>query len=533
MSNLAVKLDLLPSGKLLQIVGYRGKDSLEALEAVLTERWAARTAASFQEQTMSMLIKQSATKLFCAAGLWQRIEQNFPGQVVWTDGSKERLDFGMPDAETVKQFVGNLDSPWPPRPFQLKALLLMVRWRTMSMHIGTGGGKTFIFWLAARWLLAKDAERPILVVVPDKNLALQMYDDWSDYWQQEHIPLKTCIAMSGHHNEFTADEAQLLIGTPASLVKLGDKLQRFQWQLFDEGHRIKMPTIKIKLLKLLRQYQWRIAMSGSIPNDGPDLLQLETYIGPPMLKVTLRDLIDWGYATKIKIQPVVIHWPRALLNDWISLCYSPVVEWEDQPVELQKPLLDHKSRLYNKETEWLGEQKLRARIIAQIMLRSSQNGLWLCNRLAVQEELSEAFSWFVEKTGRQDQKFIVNQTVAGELRREWAKRADTSDHGHHFIATTETMGTGVSIKRLHQAAFVLVGKSYYQTLQNLGRYARQIAGKKEVIVYDFVDRMSLPASMGGYAKAGCYSWKHWLQRFRHYEAEGHPVLPAIDIKLPK
>ena len=90
------------------------------------------------------------------------------------------------DPEEILEFIDSLNlhargKPIELREYQREAIVRIIQQRRCIAIAPTSSGKSALLYCLIRWLLVKEPEERILLVVPSTQLVEQMYSDFADY----------------------------------------------------------------------------------------------------------------------------------------------------------------------------------------------------------------------------------------------------------------------------------------------------------------------------------------------------------------
>ena len=367
------------------------------------------------------------------------------------------------------------DEPVILRPHQVTSINAYLKNRHATEVISTGGGKTLI--TAA---LSKCVEKygRSIIIVPSKDLVTQTEADY----------LLVGLDVGVYFGERKELNHKHTICTWQSLVALwrrekNDKLnitdvdvEEFTRDVVcvmcDEAHTIKGPELKQFLgMGAMADIPLRWGMTGTIPKDEIEELQIRCNIGEVVHKVKASELQDLGVLSKCNIH---IH---QLVNRL-------------------------KFGAYADEMKWLVTNPERVKYIANTIeaISNTGNTLVLVNNIETGELIRDYL-------GLPKEMFISGSTVKNKRKEQY----DSIDGSTNkiLVATYGVCSTGISINRIFNVVLVEAGKSFVKVIQSIGRGLRLAKDKDSVEIYDICGTNK-------------YSAKHMRERIKYYTEAEYP-----------
>lgn len=377
---------------------------------------------------------------------------------------------------------GNFDLRW----YQSEMLDAMMKYKRCVVVCSVGGGKSLTLCLAVRDMLAKGNQ--VLVIVPTIMLLNQMCDDFASYnWPDSY---KFVSTLGGGTNY---DESKpVLVSTWQSLILQDDDFfARFDAVLCDETHLAKCDSIVSVMGKCVNA-DYRIGVTGTMPNETLDQLQIKGSFGKEAYKILTDVLQEENVLSQLKIYKVVCKYPE-------ELCESARKnKWS-----------------YDGEFSFISKLIHRKRVIVDIMknrMSDGKNALILCHFVDFIEQVAEMLR---QQT---DYKIFVIHGKSGTAKqREEIRKRVINESGCILISTYQMMSTGVNIPNLHVGVLATPYKAKAKVIQSIGRILRKHESKEEdgAEVWDIIDDLRVD----GYAwENHCY--KMSVERDKHYNEYG-------------
>lgn len=407
------------------------------------------------------------------------------------------------------------DKKMTPYEHQVNLVEKAINGRRISIVACTSSGKSLSQYVISRYLNEVEKKK-VLLVVPSSGLVEQMYSDFkNDYGWREIDDHCTLIYMDSKDKLSKADKTKLaelnlgeevmlkdvVISTWQSLLKKPLKFfECFGAVLVDEAHGSKADELK-RIINQCVNAQWKIGVSGTIPDNGLDAALIEGSLGRREVIVKTHELIAKGILT-----PVEIH--------VLGLPYEP---------EIRTYLC---ARKYAEEYSLIIGNGSRKKVVDVMVeanhLNINENNLMLFKR---KESIDAMEEYFAEKYP-QFKIYVIKGEVPA-ITREQYRKAVNAGTGAIILATYGTMKQGVNIKFLHNLFFMEFSKSMYEIVQSIGRVVRFHPLKKLAKVYDVVDDASYITRKGAGKVKENYAMKHYRERQKYYAEEQFPVIEYL------
>jgi len=394
-------------------------------------------------------------------------------------------------------------------------------------------GKSFVLYVIIRYLLSKGLKG--VLVVPTINLVEQMYSDFKEYgWKDLDKYIHKIY--SGKEKEFKKD---VVISTWQSLKNAMHLLPKANFVIIDESHVAKSDSLN-KILKASVNAEYKIGLTGTLPQNSVDKFTLLSTLGKPITIITPQELINQGYATPVEVVMFFLNYNKEICKEFWQKCktYQQEVKFiEDLNVRnifiakiVNKLSLNKKENnliLYNKITH--GETLLKEIIKLKLNLDVPNEDLIYKKEIKSIKDNSKYYIIQSRNLIKNDVKhdkiivlddlniFFIRGDVKGEKREEIRKMFELKDGGI-LIATFGTLSTGVNIKKIHNIHLVSSIKSFIILNQSIGRGMRQHESKEKVKIFDYVDDFT------SCRKKKNYILKHADERINLYLQNSYPII---------
>lgn len=386
--------------------------------------------------------------------------------------------------------------------YQPTSAYLAIKNRIARVDIATGGGKTLMTYLYCRALhdliiphLAEHGNPAyqILIVVPRKDLCIQLKDNFAEY---DSLHKKKLVVETIYSGSQRIIDANVVVGTYQSLKEYEKEyFDTFFAFVCDEVHTGKSYSIRSEIYAKMYNIEYAFGMTGTFPKYNTlDYLNIVSMFGKCVVKKTTQELKQDGIVSNVKIHAIVINY-----NQEESKLTERLIESGLTGVER-----------YHAEKQWFEHHEQRTMLMVKLMNSISGNNLVLVDSVEYCEYLKK---FFEEKTNKYC-KIIYGSTKDDErkkIKEDMELREDMT-----LIATYGTMSTGISINNIMNLYFPDGGKSDIRTKQSLGRGLRLHPKKEYLNCFDFQDHIGKSSF-----------WKHALERNKIYVAEKHEIKKTI------
>ena len=401
-----------------------------------------------------------------------------------------------------------------PYEHQYKLAERAINGRRISLLACTSAGKSLAMCIIARYLISRENKK-LLIVVPSTNLVEQLFSDfYNDYgWEDARRYCTLIYADSDDKLSKSQKEnlkknnigeevmlKQITISTWQSLQNKPDSFfECFTAVMVDEAHSTRGVKLRDILAKCVNAIDFKIGVSGTLPNDGIDAGYIESQLGRKEDIVRLKELVAKGILTPVTVRSILIPYPpqqrkmicRQTYDDEVAFCSS-----NTSRQDIVKILIDSKK------------------------INTEQNTVILFKNIDPLEMMHE----FLAKQYPQFTYHVIKGDVSVDEREDIRKSIEYST-GHIILATYGCMKQGVNIKLLHNLIFANPAKSVYMVVQSIGRIVRPHKDKKMAYVYDLVDDASYEyIGRSGYPVVKTnYMVKHYDIRRSYYDEDEIPV----------
>lgn len=325
---------------------------------------------------------------YIAIGLWRElrnfmVQHNYPVRI---DGLERMFNLSLTQTEFDEFVSATLagTSVTELRWFQSPCAYNILKYRYCMAELATSAGKTLISYLVAAYLKKTgqvDSDNKFLMIVPRSDLVGQTADKFETVYNNGTVPMKVA-RMGGKFNPHTKkakaaiDEADVIIATYQTLSNCDESFfRRITHINVDEAHTTTNATIRA-IFKRCGHLKHRFGLSGTIEInvDSADYCRLQEYLGPNVMVVSAKDLIDSDYSPDIFIKTIKLEYDE-VGDETISNYIDLVNNGREMYVNSE----EFGTALYALERQIITSHKVRLEFVVSFILQLKTNTLVLFN----------------------------------------------------------------------------------------------------------------------------------------------------------
>lgn len=377
----------------------------------------------------------------------------------------------------------NPEGKFMPYDHQIESIYKMLKFKYGLVEVATSGGKSLIFSTFMFYImkyLKSDAKT--LLIVPRMSLVTQFYDDILDYNhgynKEQENPFDIRIEELFSDKPRKVRDGQtpnVVISTYQSLINYPPEFfHQFDIVVTDESHTAKAKSLDTILSHTFGHAQYRLGLSGTFPKEqSAEILSIESLMGPKLITVKAKKLMDAGLVTPVKINAIVLNH-----NDYDFA----------ETIHTIKKSGDGK-RAYDLEKQYTQQSLRRMNIFRKLTDKFKNNSLILFHNIEYGKRLYEHL-----RDNITDKNFYY---ISGNTKKEKREKIKSlmkevdDDKPKILIASFGTFSTGISITSIYNVVFAESFKSDQIIRQSIGRGLRLHKGKSILVVFDIVDRLHI------------------------------------------
>jgi superfamily II DNA or RNA helicase len=399
------------------------------------------------------------------------------------NGILEALDeFKLPDDRQLREY-------------QLNAILTCLLGQRRICIAATNAGKSLILYAISRILIESD--KKVLIVVPTVLLVSQIYADFEAYAKNDEFEIEP------NYHTITAGYAKTspkscYISTRDSISaipkeNLSEYLEKFDAILVDEVHGADAKTMATIVEKTINA-KYKMGFTGTLHDSKIHELKLLGLFGTIKKIVSTKELIDSGYAAKLKIKCIILQ-------------YSDEMRYLVSGME------------YSDELDIIIGSDSRNNFITNLSDKLGGNNLILIRFV---EKHAKILQENFDKKNNKKTYLLTGDTDKDE--KLFVKEHLETVTNCNLMGSYGLLSTGVSITNLNNLIFASPAKSKVRVLQSIGRMLRKNKNKTNAVVYDLVDDMTHDGRYN-------HMMRHFKERLEHYKNEGFDIeIIKVNIK---
>lgn len=244
----------------------------------------------------------------------------------------------------------------------------------------------------------------------------------------------------------------------------------------------------------------RIGMTGTLDKSKKIHMQrIKAILGNPIISVTNKQMIERGVSAKPHIRMVPIDQPTNLEQQIGAIAQKKGIVGGSTSDLMMYQLAYQLGVVQNSYRNSIIAQLANAtakqldKQAVLIIVNSIEHGENICKEL---DKLGADYLFIQGKDDTETREKALAKVRNGNLK---------------ILIGTKIIDTGIDVDRFKALILCSSGKSYISLLQRIGRILRMRKDKKEVIVFDLLDRTSE------------ILYKHGKQRIRYYKEQGFDV----------
>ena len=400
---------------------------------------------------------------------------------------------------------------YDPEPHQQKMVISAMKYKRVVLESPTGSGKSMGITLTAFRYLDSNANGRVLIMVPSVSLVDQMYDDIEEYTKKDMSNLIGRVYGDDKIDKDEEFDKQIVISTVSSVgyrigvlvpkikgkvvpIKVDKNLTKiFGMVIIDEVHGASSTTLQ-KIIATCSNADYRIGFTGTVPLENVPAHVIFGAIGPKVVIITTKELIDMGILSDVTIVGMVLNYDDSAIKKVQKMKYESEVAAIESNGSRQK-VFDY---LYE-----LG------------YISKDTNTMMLFNYRESIENMKE----YIESKYKDLKVLTFHGDVSPEDKKA-ARNIMEANPGYILLATFGAAAAGVSIRRLHNLILASSYKKYIRVIQSIGRALRVHPTKTMAMVFDIIDNIT-KVYKNSYKEN--HMVKHWRARLALYKMQEFKV----------
>lgn len=344
-----------------------------------------------------------------------------------------------------------------------------------TIVLATAGGKTLIMASLISSAKQFNSKFKCLLIVPDRGLVEQTYNDFIEYG----VPFSISKWTGDDRLDLSANVIIANLGILQSKNSNTLWLENIDMLVIDEVHKLRKGNEVNKLVNTIKT-NYKFGFTGTLPEDKEDQWNIIGKVGPIIYEKTSFDLRLEQYVSNASVQMLNIFYNEVPKRDKSN--FNP-------------------TDFYKKELDFIIENKFRNELLAKLISRVEKNILVLVDFIKHGEILEKTFK---ENCPNKKIYYIRGEVEIEE--REKIKKIMEQENNVCVVAISKIFSTGINVKNIHYIVFAGGGKAKIKTVQSIGRGLRLHFNKDKLIIIDVSDQLY-------------YGLQHMTKRIQIYEKE--------------
>ncbi|WP_220728769.1 DEAD/DEAH box helicase family protein [Apilactobacillus xinyiensis] len=453
-------------------------------------------------------------KYYDVISLKNAIEDNLLSEYV-TNDSIESLYHSINHFKDKKSSTDNSENEnislnFTPYKYQKDAALEWVEKKQGIISFATGTGKTKTAIYAIKTLIDKNLSKAFVIVVPNKTLVVQWYEELKSYFSN----VVKCYSESPHWNRELKNKIKYLklnklpnlFVVSTNNTFFGNKMNKQIKKLnndfvfiADECHRLGTDRY-LSQLKIQASVERRMGLSATpeIYMSKDNTQNLYNFFKGIVAKYSLSDAINNGKLTKYNYYPIHVSLEdnelseyKKITNEIVKLwpSFDEILDFDKIPKQAQIKLFERSRIIYGAQNKLQKLDKLMG------SMKNSKHILIYCGATNVNEVSDD---YLDDETYYDKQITMVNnmlmkkhidsaQYTKEENEHERIDRINEFKNGNlKVLVAIKALDEGVDIPEISTGIIMASSGNPREFIQRRGRMLRLYKGKKIVNIYDMV-----------------------------------------------
>jgi superfamily II DNA or RNA helicase len=313
----------------------------------------------------------------------------------------------------------------------------------------TGSGKSLIIAYVINNLLNWGLIRSSIIVVPTKGLIKQFHSDLLDYGIDDSL-------IGEVHSTSKEFDKSIVISTWQSLSNKIGAINAFDCVIIDECHGSKAEKL-FGILKYADNVTFKYGVTGTLPEDKLELMQVKSYLGPVLKEITNNYIAEKGHISKCNIKMINLHYNNL------------VIQRNTEYADIRDMVFKHPFRI---------------NFISEIASKCTKTLLILVEKI---EDEGDYLYNHLQSLGIDKEIVFLHGKTDSNLIEKYRKQAEY-DNNLIIIATYGIFSQGINIKSLQYIIKAVSYRSKIRVLQSIGRALRSHIDKEDgAYIFDICD----------------------------------------------
>ena len=325
---------------------------------------------------------------------------------------------------------------------------------------GTGAGKSIIACALIK-LYEHHHKLKVIIIVPSTDLVGQMRNDLSVFG----------VDVGQYGDKVKDIDHKHLVSTWQSLKNNPKLLASYDAIIIDECHGTKATVLKELLNGAGANCKIRIGLTGTLPKDPSELMNVKVTLGDIVYEIPARDLMDSGWLATLQLKMY------ELIEDLTEEWQQYQIDYPKEAAELTyKKFKMQYFADYDAEKKYLKSKENRNKFIANLIM-SARDIRGNCFVIVDTVPFGKKLSKLIPNS------YFIYAKDTTDVRKEIYSLFKDNDN-MVVIATGGLVSTGLNIKRIFNLFLIDQSKSFIRIIQSIGRGLRKAIDKDTIYVYD-------------------------------------------------
>lgn len=387
--------------------------------------------------------------------------------------------------DLIKPISFNLDkisdvqnSKYQYRDYQSIIIKSCLKFGRGLIESATSSGKSLMqYGILKNFWECMGYEARFLLIVPNIQLVVQMYEDFIEYGCDKD---KICKFSSAGHR--TMLDRPIIISNRDWLNGHKDELPDDIKILFvDEVHQCNTNNNITKFVRKIKT-DIKFGFTGTLPNDKMSKWNVMGLFGPILKIKKAKDLQKEGYIAKTRI--VSVRFNHNIAQPKIPSEYIDAIQkakLQNNHVKIKVATMEAARQKFPAEWRYIEDTDWCNKFIIKMMNSFEGNTVLLYDHIEHGHILLE----LLKSIETNKKIFLIDGSIKVDDREFYRNEMELSNNCF-LLGNTKCISTGINIKNINNVGFAFpAGKTSTKIIQSIGRGLRLMKGKSHVNIIDF------------------------------------------------
>lgn len=340
--------------------------------------------------------------------------------------------------------------------------------------LATGAGKALIIGGLCKTILDHHPDSKILIIVPNVGLLNQLYNSFLNEFFIDDVTVWGDKKLPDLNKHILISNSQILTSDVKSTLKI---VENYDYVIVDEVHTINEKKNKISKVVHNIHTPFKFGLTATLPDSIMACWNVIGKIGPILYEKNSYELRKQQTISNVEIKVIVC-----------QHSIKPVYTKGNNPTDA-----------YNSEYEYIINCFNRNDIIKKICEKLEGNTIIVVDR----RDFIDVLQKTLQNCGKTI--YVITGDTPTDERTRIQNEMDSRD-GIICLTMSKCFSTGISVRNIHYAIFVYMGKGGVKTVQTIGRTVRKHHSKEKAVIFDIADDLE-------------YSLDHLRKRLEIYKKQ--------------